>query len=174
MSTVSVQYSFPIHNIDEKKAFIHPDNITTALANFERDANNGLTSAFLALQMIRHIFLEQFAVDTIVFRVAFHTYCQILIRIEYQYQIPPDVKSMMRDAIRVATQYYPLLRGFRPQLHLYGEQSIAYVKAHVKKDTRMRWRAIKFAVMLLGLHSRATVTANHPDRKRDRKEFMCT
>ena len=177
MTTVPVQYSFPIDkedHLDEMKAFIlenvHPLNIMTFLAMFEREASNDLTSALFALEMIRHTFLEQFATDTIAFHKAFHAYCQLLIRTQYQYYL-----IMMRNAIRVATQYYPLMHGgFRASLHLHGTQSVAYVRDRMEKDVRMRWRAIKFAVILLGLHSRAVVTANHPNRKRDRKEFMCT
>jgi hypothetical protein len=38
-------------------------------------------------------------------------------------------------------------------------------------EVRVRWNAIKASVKFLGLQARAAVTANHPSRKRSRKEF---
>lgn len=40
-----------------------------------------------------------------------------------------------------------------------------------KEVTKRRWRTLYASARLLGLHSRAVVTANHPSRKRSRNEF---
>ena len=149
------------------------ENVNFILNVFEKDAREGLRAAFVSLEIIRHVFLESFAVDTYAYHRALYKYGQLLIQIEFEHMVPACKYVVFRNVIRAGTLFFRQMRQFRLRSHRLGGQVNAYFKDHIKQQVRRNWTVLKVAAKFLSLHKRAVVTANHPDRKRKRNEFEC-
>jgi hypothetical protein len=95
--------------------------------------------------------------------IGFIVYAETLMRFQEKYRGHRGFQRALCEAIRccgylcdtdVRTQYEDVLRRMTTRV-----------------VTRRRWGLIKVSTKLLGLQTRAVITANHPCRKRDRKEF---
>jgi hypothetical protein len=118
----------------------------------------------ISLAKLRTFFLETHEPGSPVFQMALRYYCTVI----SDFARFKGTRSGFKPAMRVATCYWLLSP---PELNDEDEWTMF---EHAKKDAWRRWSMIKGAARFLGLHSRAVITANHPNRKRDRKEFECT
>jgi hypothetical protein len=123
-----------------------------------------------SMESIRRFVLETQDPGSLMFRMGMMHYCELM----YDYYNRRDkLNPKFKMATRVGSCYHLIMRR-HPSIEYTTRLTTKaswFVQEVTRLNTKMRWTLVKAAVKILGLHSRAVITANHPNRKRDRGEF---
>ena len=87
----------------------------------------------------------------------------------YYSSFPLIFHTQLNDYTTLFIKHGALINEFYKYKLKLGQKSHTYFRNLLAKR---RWVTIKCLVLILGLHSRAVITANHPLRKLERDEFI--